>query len=305
MRHGSLFNGIGGFQLAADQMEWENVFSSEIDDFCNKVTKFHFPNCIQHKDVRTTDFTIYRGHIDVLTGGFPCQPYSVTGKRKGKEDARHLWPEMRRAVREIQPGWVVGENVRGLINWSDGLVFHEVQADLEAEGYEVFPFLLPAAGVNAPHERYRIWFVAHMRSDGHERRRSYENRSAPGESERLQWQRLRDDLKRNGIEGAFANACESGLSAAKQKEFSGEVGNYKRRAVEQFPSSQSWDKRGFDNFPTQSPLCDGDDGLSSKLDGITFPKWRNESIKAGGNAIVPKLALQIFKAIEQYNCLTH
>jgi DNA (cytosine-5)-methyltransferase 1 len=108
MKHAAIFNGIGGFQLAAAMMGWENTMSCEIDDFCNTITKYHFPNCIQHKDVRTTNFTIYRGLIDILTGGFPCQPYSNAGKRKGKEDERHLWPEMLRAIKEIQPGWVVG-----------------------------------------------------------------------------------------------------------------------------------------------------------------------------------------------------
>ncbi len=161
MKHGSLFNGIGGFQLAAERMGWENVFSSEIDGFCNKITKYYWPNCKQHEDIRETDFNIYRGRINILTGGFPCQPYSTAGKRLGKEDDRHLWPEMLRAVREIQPPWVVGENVRGLINWSGGLVFDEVQSDLENEGYDVQPFILPACAVNAPHRRDRIWFIAY------------------------------------------------------------------------------------------------------------------------------------------------
>jgi DNA (cytosine-5)-methyltransferase 1 len=116
---------------------------------------------ISYHDITKSDFTIHRGTIDIVTGGFPCQPYSVAGKRKGKEDERHLWPEMLRAIREIQPAWVVGENVRGIINWSAGMVFDEVQAQLEVEGYKVLPFLLPAAGVNAPHERYRTWFVAY------------------------------------------------------------------------------------------------------------------------------------------------
>jgi len=227
---------------------------------------------------------------------------------KGKEDERHLWPEMRRAVREIQPGWIVGENVRGLINWSNGLVFHEVQADLEAEGYEVFPFLLPAAGINAPHERYRIWFVAHSRSNGHQCRRSYKNRSAHGEgeseSEGIQRQRLWNDLKRNGFEGIITNAIESGLSASKQEKLSRAIQFNKGGTTEQFYPSQSECSWLFNNFPTQSPICNGDDGISAELDGITFPKWRNESIKAGGNAIVPQVALQIFKAIEQYQSIS-
>lgn len=160
MKHISLFSGIGGFDLAAEWMGWENVAHCEWNPFGQRVLKYYWPNSISYHDITKTDFTIHRGTIDIVTGGFPCQPYSVAGKRKGKEDERHLWPEMLRAIREIQPRWVVGENVRGIINWDGGLVFKEVQADLEAEGYKILPFLLPAASVNAPHERYRTWFVA-------------------------------------------------------------------------------------------------------------------------------------------------
>jgi len=161
LNHLGLFTGIGGFELAARWAGWDTVAWCEWDKFCQTVLKYHFPNADQHSDIRKTDFTRYAGRVDVLTGGFPCQPYSTAGKRLGKEDERHLWPEMLRAIREVSPRWVVGENVRGLVNWSGGLVFDEVQSDLEAQGYEVIPFLLPAAGVDAPHIRDRIWFVAY------------------------------------------------------------------------------------------------------------------------------------------------
>jgi DNA (cytosine-5)-methyltransferase 1 len=161
MKHGSLFSGIGGFDLAAEWAGWENMFHCEWNLFGQKVLKHYWPNAATYEDITKTDFTIWRGRIDILTGGFPCQPYSAAGKRLGKEDERHLWPEMLRTIREIQPRWVVGENVLGLVNWNGGLVFEEVQADLEAEGYEVQPFILPAASVNAPHKRDRVWFVAY------------------------------------------------------------------------------------------------------------------------------------------------
>src|SRR5689334_25400881 len=132
MNHGSLFSGIGGFDLAAEWMGWNNIFSCEIKPENRHVLKYYWPNVEHHEDITKTDFTIYRGKIDVLTGGFPCQPFSTAGKRKGTEDPRNLWPEMLRAIREIQPSWVVGENVRGLVNWNRGMVFEKVQADLEA-----------------------------------------------------------------------------------------------------------------------------------------------------------------------------
>lgn len=161
MNHGSLFSGIGGFDLAAQWMGWNNIFHCEWNEFGQQVLKHHFPKSISYADITKTDFTIHRGTIDILTGGFPCQPYSTLGKRLGKEDDRHLWPEMLRAIREIQPSWIVGENVRGLTNWNGGVVFDEVQAQMEVEGYEVLPFLLPACAINAPHRRDRIWFVAY------------------------------------------------------------------------------------------------------------------------------------------------
>ncbi len=166
MTHASLFSGIGGFDLAAEWAGWTNLFNCEIDPFCQKVLKYHFPNAEQYSDIRKTDFTIWRGRIDVLTGGFPCQPFSLAGKRKGTEDERHLWPEMLRAIREIRPRWVVGENVYGILNWSDGLVFEQVCSDLEHEGYEVQAYILPAAGVGAPHKRDRVWFVARRADAG-------------------------------------------------------------------------------------------------------------------------------------------
>jgi DNA-cytosine methyltransferase len=164
MTHASLFSGIGGFDLAAEWAGWTNLFNCEIDPFCQKVLKYHFPNAEQYADIRTTDFTVWRGRVDVLTGGFPCQPFSTSGKRRGTEDDRYMWPEMLRAIQQIKPEWVVPENVCGIINWSGGLVFEQVCADLEAEGYDVLPLVLPVAGVDGWIERQRVFFVAHAKS---------------------------------------------------------------------------------------------------------------------------------------------
>ena len=160
MTHGSLFSGIGGFDLAAEWMGWQNIFHCEIGEFPRKILKHHFPNSICYEDIKKTDFTKHRGEIDIISGGFPCQPYSNAGKRRGKEDDRHLWPEMLRVIREVQPRFVVGENVSGLLTWNNGMVFHEIITDLENEGYETQASVLPACATNAPHQRFRIWFVA-------------------------------------------------------------------------------------------------------------------------------------------------
>jgi DNA (cytosine-5)-methyltransferase 1 len=161
-----LFAGIGGFGLAGHWAGIETVCQIEIDPFCQKVLAKNFPNAKKHGDIKTFNGTEYRGTVDIISGGFPCQPYSSAGKRLGKEDERHLWPEMLRIIREVRPRWIVGENVFGLVNWSGGMVFDEVQSDLESEGYEVQAFVLPAAAVNAPHRRDRVWFVAYAGNNG-------------------------------------------------------------------------------------------------------------------------------------------
>jgi DNA (cytosine-5)-methyltransferase 1 len=329
MTHASLFSGIGGFDLAAEWMGWNNLFHCEWNPFGQKVLKHHFPKSIGYNDITKTDFSIHRGTVDILTGGFPCQPYSLAGKRKGKEDERHLWPEMLRAIREIQPRWVVGENVFGLINWSHGLVFHEVQTDLEAAGYEVFPYVLPACAVNAPHRRDRVWFVAYAVNRGYKAGRKQETEAdgIPSISRPAM-----DAGEPNGasISPNATNPNGNGQqrSNSEHEVNTSERGEYAQRDFEQMGKFNDTDTtrerlermrreegryselcgryngvKNWENFPTQSPICGGDDGLSTELDGITFSKWRNESIKAFGNAIVPAVAHQIFKSIQQYETM--
>lgn len=301
MTHGSLFSGIGGFDLAAEWMGWENLFHCECNPFGQKVLKHYWPNSELFTDITTTDFTKYANRIDVLTGGFPCQPYSTAGKRLGKEDERHLWPEMLRAIREIKPRWVVGENVRGIISWNEGVVFDEVQSDLEAAGYEVLPFLLPACGVNAPHQRYRVWFVAHAIGNGHELRGFRENRQAEGESTgfKKEWERVWNDNRGVSESWDVANSSNTGLQGRKFNGASYEKGQVARqqpsRSASELCKISNWEQ-----FPTQSPVCSGNDGFPAGLDGITFSNHRTESLKAYGNAVVPQVVYQIFKAIEQY-----
>ena len=334
MRHGSLFSGIGGFDLAADWMGWENVFHCEWNKFGQQVLHYYWPKAICYEDITKTDFSIYRGNIDIISGGFPCQPYSSAGKRLGKEDERHLWPEMLRAIREIQPRWVVGENVRGLTNWNGGMVFDEVQSDLEVEGYEVTPFLLPACAVNAPHKRDRIWFVAYCECSRLEHRNKTRNISSKERKTRREGSQSTNDFKTNGngkwnvadttgIGGNenewrgngesnvtneisetrnVANTRKNGLQqcedTSKMEGGQTEIQGQRNKSTLQFKTTSNI--RNWETFPTVSPICNGDDGISDRLDNITFPKWRNESIKAGGNAVVPQVVHQIFKAIEQY-----
>lgn len=326
-----LFEGIGGFSLAARWMGWETLAWCEWNEFGQKVLRHHFPEAEGFGDITKTDFTKYANRIDIITGGFPCQPYSTAGKRKGKEDERHLWPEMLRAIREVQPRYVVGENVRGLTNWNGGLVFDEVQADLEAIGYEVLPFLLPACAVNAPHRRDRIWFVAHSKHNGLEHsiykrgteskiHRTEASRGEDGCTEFIQCftttsiRQNATDTNSNGFNQCNSNneinTSEGGINALNDLDKIAMHTNLKRlQGSEEFGSVGEIGENGneqpsryipptWENFPTQPPICGGDDGLRTELDGITFSKWRTESIKAYGNAIVPQIAYEIFKAIE-------
>ena len=281
MRHGSLFSGIGGFDLAAEWCGWENVFHCEWNTFGQKVLKHHFPKSISYNDITKTNFSIHRGDIDILSGGFPCQPYSSAGKRLGKEDERHLWPEMLRAIREIQPSWVVGENVRGLTNWNGGMVFDEVQSELETEGYEVLPFLLPACAVNAPHRRDRIWFVAFNSKSS---RSTTLGKIFKGKNNEPIG--VCDVSKQN-------NASDTNKIGLQSKMENGELGRELR-------FTKCNERNLWNSFPTQPPVCGGDDGFPKELDTISISKWRNESLKAYGNAIVPQVAYQIFKSICLY-----
>jgi DNA (cytosine-5)-methyltransferase 1 len=298
MRHGSLFSGIGGFDLASEWMGWENVFHCEWNEFGKKVLNYYWPKAISYHDITKTDFSIHRGTIDILTGGFPCQPYSSAGKRLGKEDERHLWPEMLRTIREIQPTWVVGENVRGLTNWNGGLVFDEVQADLEAEGYEVTPFLLPACAVNAPHRRDRIWFVAYSRKL---RLEQCENSTKMGGGQKEISKKRSEFTLQLEANGKISNVTDSNCIGQEWEREQRSIDKQRKRREKRFRELGNNEFSRWKKFPISSPICDGNDGISNRLDGITFSKWRQESIKAGGNAIVPQVVYQIFKAIEQYN----
>lgn len=184
MNHASLFSGIGGAEVAASMMGWQNLFHCEIQEFPRKVLQYWFPNSESYEDITKTDFHQWQGKVDVLTGGFPYQPFSLAGRRNGADDNRYLWPQMLRAIRQIHPTWVVGENVAGIKTmvescqvtkmgrtddlFEENYIYREesrftldkICADLEAEGYSVQPIVIPACSVGAPHRRDRVWIVA-------------------------------------------------------------------------------------------------------------------------------------------------
>lgn len=291
MRHGSLFSGIGGFDLAAEWMGWDNVFYCEIGEFQRKVLKHHFPNSISYEDITKTDFTIHKGQIDILTGGFPCQPFSQAGKRKGTADDRHLWPQMLRAIQELQPSWIVGENVYGIVNWSEGLVFEQVQVDLENEGYEVQPVILPAAGIGAPHRRDRVWFIAYSNRVNDTYVRETNRKKNRIQKEDRQEICTGKSIRANAIQKNATNTNSYGQHGcnSEDEKHTSERGQYAQRNIDKglvngviadtentrlkarLEGQGQEELRGrnepiwsgqWDGFPTQSPVCGKYDGLS-------------------------------------------
>lgn len=487
MNHASLFSGIGGAEVAASMMGWQNLFHCEIQEFPRKVLQYWFPNSESYEDITKTDFHQWQGKVDVLTGGFPCQPFSLAGRRKGADDNRYLWPQMLRAIRQIHPTWVVGENVAGIKTmvescqvtkmgrtddlFEENYIYREesrftldkICADLEAEGYSVQPIVIPACSVGAPHRRDRVWIVArristtpsnpnssndnrrseeiqgksqkerlserndirkpgftsdvlghiaHTQCDGYSpqghgnqrarakkskegqdrpqprsrrhgsgttpsyahgtRQRRRKNKQEPftecsrtpnlgtRRSKRLASHALQhrshqvhqdhqsqfpDGARSNSLGGQWSSSYSYGNGGKTLQPSEGTERTGCKRDVQPKERStspewtdrlsrlqrhdahaiserlegmyQSWGEESerkcvwrdfarhseeghWKHFPTQSPVCRGNDGIPFDVDSLTisFPKWRQESIKAYGNAWVPQVAYEIFRAIE-------
>lgn len=233
MRHLDLCSGIGGFALAAKMAGGiETVGFCEIDPWAQRVLRKNFPGVPIHGDLRTLEENKY-GNVRIISAGYPCQPFSTSGERKGADDDRHLWPEVFRVVSGLRPDWVVCENVIGHV--SMGL--DAVLSDLERCGYSCGTFIIPACSVGAVHKRERVWIVADSGRGG---------RPGSGRSS----ERIYKKEDRGGSPGEFVDVL---------------------------------------GWPTESPICRGDDGLSGRMDGAR--------LRGLGNAIVPQIAAEIFRLI--------
>lgn len=270
MKHASLFSGIGGFDLAASWMGWENVMQCEIDPFCQKILRKHFPHTTLYDDIKKLDGAAWKGKIDILTGGFPCQPFSNAGRRRGTDDNRFLWPEMLRVIREIHPTWIVAENVPGILTINDGLVFERVCSEMENEGYEVQPIIIPACAAGAPHRRDRIWFIANAKSE-------YSNVSCDNSrcgTQSKQVSELGNDTRASLITDNKRKRREG----SEQEEIQGQQGFSWCKGIRRIE-----DYRGRSDIP--EPLIRrANDGLSKRLHAL-------------GNAIVPQIAYKIFQSL--------
>lgn len=307
MTHASLFSGIGAAELAAQWLGWENKFHCEIDNFCRTILKYHFPNEKSYNDIKLQDFSKWGGQIDVLSGGFPCQPFSLAGRRRGAEDDRYLWPEFVRAINEIRPRWVVGENVAGILSMvqqgeasymaKNSSLFGEdnhtitrhkyvidtIFNDLEKSGYSVRAVLIPACAVGAPHRRDRVFIIANSSNAGAKILQKWEDGFSTA-------QPTADTTRKQ------SNRCEftpSGISGQEQRQ--------PRRSGCEDNSIYGLPQECWLNFPTTEPaVCGGNDGLPFDVDNLTVPysQWRKQTLKAYGNAIVPQVIYEIFRAIE-------
>lgn len=378
MTHASVFSGIGGPEIAATLLGWQNLFHCEINEFGRKILDYWYPKSKSYEDITKTDFSEWRGKVEVLTGGFPCQPFSYAGKRRGADDDRYLWPYMFKAIDQIRPTWIVAENVAGITTMVEqgevsemggqASIFEEVDGfhryrlaetftlqricdDLEGHGYTVQPVLIPACAVGAPHRRDRVFIIANSneRQVRSEMRESAADTDSVGRSERRcetdgrEHDRIRAQVfgiaERQGSGGTSADSngkCgqrprprKSEVGRAQQEQSGrrgGEDGHdqsfadYSRKRLERWydceegrPGQAEDRPVGFVNqdngisgnsrwlaFPSVSPVHRGNDGLPFDVDRLTlsFGKWRTESLKAYGNAIVPQVMYEIFRAIE-------
>lgn len=336
LRHGSLFSGIGGFDIAATWMGWENVFSCERNPFCQPILNYYWPQTKHYGDIFQFKAAQFRGAVDIITGGFPCQPFSNAGRRKGKTDDRYLFPQACRIISEARPRWIVLENVSGLFSIlePDSLSEMEIKAvelfckddnqpvnstiirlqqrviasivtEIRSAGY-VLPALedgtpvvmcVPAAALDAPHQRDRIWFVAHADSNRDEQQSSDSLRVHRGKG--TGGSQERKGQRGTGIpDGLFGIPLPSETEGGEVKASDGFATLHFGAALRTATEGSGPVIPGWELWPAQSPFCGGDDGLPRELDGITFPSWRAESVKAYGNAIVPQVALEIFRSIQ-------
>lgn len=345
MNHIDLFSGIGGFAYAARQVwpDYHNLFFCDTNIFCQAVIRKNFgADSLIYGDIREVnierviadtagpgrlraqehkndgensnggwgyDITNPPCHVDLLTGGFPCQPFSAAGKRKGRDDDRHLWPEMFRVIGAFRPRWVIAENVRGLVNIENGMALQQVFLDLESIGYAVQAFIIPACAVNAPHRRDRVWIVANNiggRCNQNGECGSVEAIFRKGSDNAMplaQSDRHAADAGQPGLQKRYR--CDTGRT--------GQDGG----AVADGSTGSTW-KQSWLEVATR--LCRVDDGLPARVDGnakgirggylvepggpegrrlISKSKHREERLKALGNAIVPQVVIEIMKKIKE------
>lgn len=320
-----LFSGIGGFSLAAESLGIETVAFCEKDKFCQKVLKKNFPSVPVFPDICKLKRSDIDDSIDIITGGFPCQPFSIAGQKKGTEDDRDLWPQMLRIIKEFKPTWVVGENVANFIS----MAFKRTKTDLESEGYEVQPFIIPACGVGAPHRRDRVWILGYSKHNGSftaKREKKFdkvENSDKEGEYQTIQskgasnprnngilaysdsngrakrdWANIRiDQTRKNTHRQGATNTSDVRCSSKVMADCDNEGLQRQRREYE-LVSKQ---KARHTTWRSGKEIRSGEVWLSEPNVGRVAHGISNrvDRLKCLGNAIVPQVAYQILEGINE------
>jgi DNA (cytosine-5)-methyltransferase 1 len=300
-----LFSGIGGFSLGLESTgHFETIAFVEKDEFCQKVLKKNFKNIPIEGDIRNVKGEKYKA--DVVTGGFPCQPFSVAGKRKGTDDDRYLWDETIRVVRECKPKYFIGENVEGLINIQQGMVLRQVQTDLEKEGFEVQCLVIPASGIGAWHQRKRIWIIGcnvsnsgcNVSNSDSRMRRRWGTIGESGANEiwgfySSEKKQSSNDIRSKtiGCDDILREENVTNTNSKRSQRYGLQSNNLQKgnkttiNSNNNIEEQQTW-------WQTQSEFCGVPNGVSYELD-----KDRANRVKALGNSIVPQIARELGKAI--------
>ena len=313
-----LFSGIGGFSLGLESTGYfETIAFVEKDKFCQQVLKKNFKNIPIESEVRNVKGDRYAA--DIITGGFPCQPFSVAGKRRGTDDDRYLWDETIRIIRECKPRWFIGENVEGIINIQEGMVLRQVQDDLEKEGFQVQCLVIPASSIGAWHQRKRVWILAYSEHNGSYRSKGNETIESSNESK--EWLFIGDDKdvsntnsfghrgwsskgctnerwsflpgEQEGREmGSETSRCDVDVSNSNIEGLEGHElqSDNEQQRQKTFTDSSTEEQHTW--WQAQSSLCGVPNGISYELD-----KSRANRIKSLGNSIVPLIARELGVAI--------
>lgn len=303
MRVGSLFSGIGGLELGLERAGMHVEWQVENDTFCQKVLAKHWPDAARYGDVRTVG-KHNLSSVDLICGGFPCQPHSIAGERKASDDGRDLWPEFFRIICELKPEWVVAENVMGVLSSESGDFFGAVLRDLASQRYDVEWFCLPASSFGAPHRRERIFLVAHTISSGLE-----EQQSTSWTDNQSHTSSPLADSGSDGTQEYVANSSRTGREECNAASIARTEGHGARRTSAPGGERKSESRMGRDT-----------DGIPRGMDGYWWPagpredqyRWeprrvtqekvvnRAARLKALGNAVVPQAAEYIGRYIMGY-----
>ena len=278
LTHLDLFSGIGGFALAAKWNGYRTLAFCDNEPYAQAVLKKHWPDVPCHQDIREVRGELYAG-VTLLTGGFPCQPFSVAGKQRGKDDNRYLWPEMLRVIREAKPTWIIGENVAGIVN----LALDQVCTDLEAEGYEVEPIIIPACAVDAPHRRDRVWIVANAIS--HAERSAHGEAAGGGQRGREE----QSECQRNQVGGNPANSSADVSDTIGQRRCGGDTEGQYAEDAWQSSSGAGYNARRVEGWLPEPNVGRVAHGIPNRV----------HRLKGLGNAIVPQVASEIIRCINK------